>query len=181
MSDLAHWVAIPPVALPQTPSALPGYPQSGMMRQAHGLWLQARGRREMPAWAALAPLIPDSLRPYTILLATTCEPFDFRYAEIGSRIQAISNSDNTGRLISELPHQRPPSKVWDHLSAAFDARAPIRGALPYVGRARDLSSIYHIVLPLADDGETVDRLLVCVDPGPAIRLEDGTHPFTQLG
>ena len=89
--------------------------------------------------------------------------------------------DHTGRLLSELPHQRPPSRVWDHLSAALDARAPIRGVLPYVGRSRDISSIYHIVLPLADDGETVDRLLVCVDLGPLVRLEDGTHPFTQLG
>ncbi len=67
----------------------------------------------------------------------------------------------------------------------MDARAPVRGVLPYVGRSREFSSIFHIVLPLADDGETVDRLLVCVDlapvAGPGVRLQDGTHPFTQLG
>ena len=180
MSDFAQWLAVPPVAPPQAPTPA-GYPQSGMMRQAHALWLQARGNREMPAWSGLAPLLPTGMRPYTILFAVTPEPFDFRYARIGSRIREISNTDNTGRLLSDLPHQRPPSRVWDHLSAAFDARAPIRGMLPYIGRSRDLSSIYHIVLPLADDGETVDRLLVCVDLGPAIRLEDGTHPFIQLG
>jgi hypothetical protein len=160
---------------------LPGYPQSGLLRQAHGLWLQARGDREMPAWHDMPPLLPATMRPLTILFAAIREPLDFRYAEIGSRMREISNADHTGRLLSDLPHQRPPSRVWDHLSAALDARAPIRGVLPYVGRSRDISSIYHIVLPLADDGETVDRLLVCVDLGPLVRLEDGTHPFTQLG
>jgi hypothetical protein len=184
MSDLAQWVIVPPPARPRERSpapALPGYPQSRLLRQAHALWLQARGEREMPDWRGLAPLLPAAMRPVTILFAAVREPFDFRYAEIGSRVREISNADHTGRLLSELPHQRPPSRVWDHLSAALDARAPIRGVLPYVGRSRDISSICHIVLPLADDGERVDRLLVCVDLGPVVRLEDGTHPFTQLG
>src|SRR3546814_11764749 len=114
-----------------------------MMRQAHGLVLQARGAREMPDRATLAPLIPETIRPFTILFAAIREPFDFRYAEIGSRIQAISNSDNIGRLLSELPHQRPPSKGWDHPSAAFHARAPIRGGPPYVGRSRPPTSTNH--------------------------------------
>ena len=184
MSDLAQWVTVPPPAQARTRDAgpvLPGYPQSAMMRQVHGLWLANRGASEMPTWMSMSALLPTSLLPLTILFTVNREPFDFRYTEIGSRIRAICNADYTGRLMSELPHQRPPSKVWDHLSAAFDARAPVRGALPYVGRSRELSSIYHIVLPLADDGETVDRLLVCVDLGPALRLQDGTPLFTQLG
>jgi len=187
MIDIMQSVAVPPVALPvvrpvRAPStALPGYPQSPMMQQAHGLWLQARADREMPGWTDIAPLLPATMRPFTILFTAVREPLDFRYSEIGARIQAITNADNSGRLLSELPHQRPPSRVWDHLSAAFDARAPVRGSLPYVGRSRGIGGIFQIVLPLADDGETVDRLLVCVDITPTVRLEDGTDPFTQLG
>lgn len=175
---------MPEIRLPRdvTPvPVMPGYPQSGMIRQAHALWLSACGDRDLPARADLLAALPGSLKPFTILFAIETAPLDFRYVEIGARVQAVSNADNTGRRLAELPHQRPPSKVWDHLSAAFDARAPVKGVLPYVGKSRDFSSVFHIVLPLSEDGAAVDHLLVCVDLTPALRLDDGIHPFTQLG
>jgi hypothetical protein len=162
-------------------SGLPGYPQSDLLTQGHQLWLAARGTAEMPAYRQIDAALLAPLRPQILVFAVERAPFDFRYAEIGSRMKALSNDDYTGRRLSDVPHQRPPSLVWDHLAAAVDARAPVRGALPYVGRNRDISGIFHIVLPLAEDGETVDSLLVCVDLAPVIRLQDGTHPFTQLG
>lgn len=162
-------------------SGLPGYPQSDILTQGHLLWLAARGRAEMPGRAAIDPALLAPLRPLSLLFAVERAPLDFRYVEIGSRMVALSNDDYTGKRLSEIAHQRPPSTVWDHLTAAVDARAPIRGVLPYVGRSRDIHTIFHIVLPLADDGETVDHLLVCADLAPRVRLQDGTHPFTQLG
>ncbi|MFN4312226.1 MAG: hypothetical protein ACK4FK_16700 [Ferrovibrio sp.] len=162
-------------------AALPGYPQSALLTQAHALWLAARGQAEMPAWPSMAQSQPDLLHPLSLLFQVQREPLDFRYRLIGSRIQAISNADYTGHWLIQIPHQRAPSHVWEHLSAAVDARAPVKGVIPYVGRSREVSGVFHIVLPLAEDGETVDHLLVCVDLAPAIRLQDGTQPFTQLG
>ena len=192
MVDIMQLVAVPPVLLgkPARPGedraaspsqGLPGYPQSAFIQHAHAFWLQHCDGAEMPSWASIDGPAFDPLRSQSILFELVREPLDFRYAEIGSRMQDISNGDYTGRLLSELPHQRPPSKVWDHLSGAFDARAPVKGVLPYVGRSRDIGAVFHIVMPLADDGRTVDRLLTCVDLTPAIRLADGTHPFSQLG
>lgn len=162
-------------------SGLPGYPQSELLARAHLLWLAARGTAEMPARWQITDSALEPLRPQILLFAVESEPFDFRYLEIGSRMLVLSNDDYTGKRLSEVPHQRPPSLVWDHLAAAVDARAPVRGVLPYVGRSRDISSVFHIVLPLAENGETVDHLLVCVDLAPGVRLQDGVHPFTQLG
>lgn len=163
-------------------TGLPGYPQSDLLTRGHQLWLAARGAVEMPALSRIAAFAQlEPLRPQTLVFALEHTPFDFRYVEIGSRMMTLSNDDYTGKLLSEVPHQRPPSLVWDHLAAAVDARAPVRGVLPYVGRSRDIASILHIVLPLAEDGETVDHLLVCVDLAQVVRLQDGTHPFTQLG
>ncbi|WP_374303261.1 hypothetical protein [Ferrovibrio sp.] len=180
MSDLLHLAALrDTTALPG--SGLPGYPQSALLNQAYALWLTACGTREMPAWPDVTERHPDLLHPQTLLLSVQQEPLDFRYELIGSRIQAILNTDYTGMTLSQVPHQRPPSLVWDHLAAAVDARAPIKGVVPYVGRSRDVGGIFHIVLPLSDDGVTVDRVLVCVDLAPPIRLQDGTPPFTQLG
>jgi hypothetical protein len=162
-------------------SGLPGYPQSDLLTRGHLLWLAARGAAEMPARREIDVATLDPLRPQILIFGVEQAPLDFRYLEIGSRILTLSNDDYTGKCLSEIPHQRQPSLVWDHLAAAVDARAPVRGIVPYVGRARDIGSIYHIVLPLAEDGETVDHLLVCVDLAPVVRLKDGTHPFTQLG
>lgn len=148
--------------------ALPGYPQSPLLDRAHAFWLERRGAAEMPSWQRMNTTAFEPLRASSILFTVQHEPLDFCYAEIGSRIAAISNADNTGKLISEIPHQRPPSRVWDHFTTAFDARAPVKGTLPYVGRSRDIGGAYQIVLPLADDGRNVDRLLVCVDLAPSI-------------
>jgi hypothetical protein len=175
MTELIQSFAVPAAfAVPgghTAPSlALPGYPQSALLNQAHAYWLDRRGAAEMPSWVAMNTRLFDVLRPHSILFDVEREPLDFRYAEIGSRIVAVSNADNTGRRISELPHQRPPSRVWEHFTGALDARAPVKGALPYVGRSRDIGGAFQIVMPLADDGRTVDRLLVCVDLSPAPAL-----------
>ena len=180
MMDLMQLATVAAIAS-KPGSGLPGYPQSELLTRAHLLWLAARGTAEMPARRQITDAALEPLRPQILLFAVEHAPFDFRYLEIGSRMMALSNDDYTGKRLSEVPHQRPPSLVWDHLAAAVDARAPVRGVLPYVGRSRNISSIFHIVLPLAEDGETVDHLLVCVDLAPVVRLQDGTHPFTQLG
>lgn len=157
---------------PLRPFAAPSAtsPRISALAAAHAHWLACRPAAEMPSWMALNTEALDPLRAQSILFEVMGEPLDFRYAEIGEDIQAISLGRYTGKRVSELPHQRPPSKVWDHLAAAVDARAPVQGILPYVGRHNTLASICHIVLPLADDGETVDRLLVCVDLRPQMRL-----------
>ena len=169
MTELMQSLAVPNGwAVPSM--ALPGYPQSALLNRAHAYWLERRGSAEMPSWAGMNTRLFDTLRPHSILFEVEHEPLDFRYAEIGSRVVAVSNADNTGRRISELAHQRPPSRVWEHFTGALDARAPVKGALPYVGRSRDIGGAFQIVLPLADDGHTVDRLLVCVDLAPAPAL-----------
>lgn len=180
MSELIQLTAVPPASAAFS-LALPGYPQSALLNEAHAYWLDRRAAAEMPSWAAMNTARFDAMRPQSLLFAVECDPLDFRYLEIGSRMAAISNADNTGRRISELSHQRPPSRVWEHFTAALEARAPVKGALPYVGRSRDIGGAFQIVLPLADDGETVDRLLICVDLAPAVRLQGGVPPFTQLG
>lgn len=166
---------------PVNGSGLPGYPQSEMLTRIHLAWLDARGAAEMPARRQIPAATLDSLAGQLLVFGIERAPLDFRYLEMGSRMRELSNDDYTGRCLSDIPHQRPPSLVWDHLTAAMDARAPVRGVLPYVGRRRDVHSVFHIVLPLADDGETVDRLLVCIELAPVVHLQDGTHPFTQLG
>lgn len=180
MSNLLHLAALRDTTA-QSGSGLPGYPRSAMLNEAYALWLTACGGREMPAWADVQAHHSDLVHPQSLLLSVQHEPLDFRYELIGGRMHAILNIDYTGMTLSQVPHQRPPSLVWDHLASAVDARAPIKGVVPYVGRSRDVGGVFHIVLPLSDDGVAVDRVLVCVDLAPPIRLQDGTPPFTQLG
>ena len=151
--------------------SLGGLPQSDLLRRAYEQWLEKRGERDMPNWAALQGPGLDAYWQSTLLFevlhdpANAAVPLDFRYRHVGQRIRTISNDDYIGRRLSELPHQKPPSRVWDHLAAAVEARAPVRGELPYVGRNREVGRVFHIVLPLSDDGVGVNWLLVVVDFG----------------
>jgi hypothetical protein len=180
MADPTQTLTVPAVTTGES-RGLPGYPQSALLTRAHGLWLAARGGAEMPGLSLLDHPALEPLRPQLILFAIEPEPLDFRYLRIGSRILSLSNSDYTGRRLSEIAHQRPPSTVWDHLASAIDCRAPVKGVLPYVGRHRDISSIFHIVLPLAGNGEQADHLLVCVDLFQPVRRSGDPNSFPQLG
>lgn len=162
-------------------AGLPGYPQSALLNQAHAWWLAARGDHEMPPPAAVADAALDGLRAQSLLFAVAADPLDFRYMVVGSKMLALSNADYTGQWISAIPHQRPPSLVHDHLAAAVDARAPVRAALPYVGRSRVHATVFHIVLPLSADGTAVTQVLVCVDLSQVVRLTDGPEPFNPPG
>jgi len=148
-----------------------GLPQSDLLRRAYEQWLERRGPREMPAWAALQGPGLEAYWQSTLLFEVlqdaenAAQPLDFRYRHVGRRIRAISNDDYVGRRLSELPHQKPPSRVWDHLAAAVEARAPVRGELPYVGRSREVGRVFHVVLPLSDDDAVVNWLVVVIDFG----------------
>src|SRR3546814_11602217 len=124
MIELLPWAAVPAGTAAAPSVALPGYPQSALLNQAHTFWLHRRAAAEMPSWQDMNTRFFDQLRPHAILFEVEHQPLDFRSAEIGSRIAAVSNADHLGRLLSALPPHRPPSRAWDHLQAPSHAPAP---------------------------------------------------------
>jgi hypothetical protein len=127
-------------------------------------WNSIRDGRDMPARTDLDPLDIPQLLPSIILLDVLHEPRDFRYRLVGTRWVWHFDRDDTGRLMSDLPHQRAPSRVWDACCAVVAQRRPhLPADIPYVGKQPGYSAIEPLIMPLSRDGFNVNMLFVTVD------------------
>jgi hypothetical protein len=72
------------------------------------------------------------------------------------------NDRDTGMWMSEIPHQAAPSRIWANCRQVALEGAPLAGDTPYVGRNKEFLSTEDLIMPLSDDGKTVDMLFVTV-------------------
>lgn len=126
-------------------------------------WRSLCSDRGVPARADLQLEDMVDILPNIVLLDVLRDPLDFRYRLIGTRIEEFMAEPYTGRRLSEIPHQAPPSEIWRSCERAVSTAAPIYDDAPYVGPKKDLVTPEAMLLPLADDGITVNMLLVVVD------------------
>lgn len=137
--------------------------RSKINRQALDYWIKIRGTRPMPSRADLDPLDIRKLLPNVLLIDVAHNPLDFRYRLIGTKIVSQLNNDHTGKWMSEIPHQKPPSKIWSSCETVVTEKIPMTTEVPYEGRNKDFSVSEDIVMPLSGDGVTVNMLFVVVD------------------
>ena len=137
------------------------------LRDGYDYWNAKRGQRAMPGRADLDPAEIKPLLPHVVLMDVLRRPqsgpLDFRYRLIGTAIDAHSSGRFTGLRMSEIAHQRPPSRLWSNLESVVTARQPKTHRVPYAGPHRDFLSVVDIVMPLSRDGEAVDMLFCIVD------------------
>ena len=126
-------------------------------------WQSQCGDRPMPARADLDPLDIPKLLPQVLLIDVNRTQHDFRYRVVGTRLADYMLADYTGKWMSEIEHQRPPSQVFSACETVVERREPIIGNVPYVGKYADYKTVEALIMPLSSDGETVDMLFVTVD------------------
>lgn len=117
----------------------------------------------MPSRGDIDPAEFTELLPNVILIDVKHDPLDFRYRLIGTVIDAHTNEPMTGRWLSSIPHQRDPSRIWSACKRVVDEQIAYSSDVPYVGPMNDFVVSEDILMPLSDDGETVDMIFVVVD------------------
>jgi hypothetical protein len=123
-------------------------------------WDEARGDRPMPTRADIQPERIVQLLPNIMLIDVLRDPADFRYRLVGTQIDFYAAARYTGKRMSEIPHQRPPSQIWSEFARVVNDGQPTLNKTPYVGAQRDFLSIEHLVCPLGCDG--IVTMLFCV-------------------
>ncbi len=137
--------------------------RSTLNRQALEYWIKIRGTRAMPSRADLDPLDIRQILPHVVLLDVASDPLDFRYRLIGTKIVSQLNNDHTGKWMSEIPHQKPPSTIWSSCETVVNQKLPMTTQIPYEGRNKDFAVSEDIVMPLSADGTNVTMLFVVID------------------
>lgn len=118
----------------------------------------------LPARQDLDPLTEvPRLVPRMMLMDVQQDPLDFRYRLVGTALRRHMAQDWTGKWLSEIPFQRPGSMVWQNNHLVILQRTPLLARPPYVGPHKDFLFIESIILPLAANGTTVDKLMFFVD------------------
>ncbi len=130
------------------------------------------GAHLLPARADIDPLeIPPDLLPGIVLLEIETQDGRrrFRLRLLGSDVEAMTGSDETGRYYDEVTDQPGLYDKIDALLGQLIAdRRPIYMAAPSGAEGRGFLWFGRLALPLASDGETVDMVLALVRPLPKL-------------
>jgi hypothetical protein len=148
--------------LPHTASAPLLALRSPINQYGYDYWKRKRGQRRMPRRSDIDPSEIVKILPHVFLLDVRQSPLDFHYRLIGTKMDEHMNDRYTGMWMSEIPHQAAPSRIWANCRKVALEGAPLAGDTPYVGRNKAFLSTEDLIMPLSDDGKTVDMLFVTV-------------------
>ena len=127
-------------------------------------WQSKRTGDGIPARSAFDPLleIPGLVR-FMMLKDVQWEPLDFRYRLVGTGLLSHLTTDWTGKFMSEVEYQRPPSTIWDYHKHVAESGQPLFIKPNYVGPHKDYLFIESVMLPLAKDHRRVDMIMIFID------------------
>ncbi|MGF1593162.1 MAG: PAS domain-containing protein [Kiloniellaceae bacterium] len=156
--------------LPETPAAGAPLPQgeikpalkSPVNRFAYDYWATKRGGRAMPARRDIDPAEIARILPHVFLLDVREDPLDFRYRLIGTKMDEYMLGRYTGLWMSQIPHQKAPSRIWANCRQVALQGRPLAGDTPYVGKGKEFLTTEDLIMPLSDDGRRVQMLFVTV-------------------
>ncbi|MCH2396059.1 PAS domain-containing protein [Oceanibaculum sp.] len=160
------------------------------LRDLAAYWHEQRGSNLLPGRDDVDPLdLPHKLLPSMILLDIVgSERYRrFKFRLVGTAIYTHVGRELTGLHIDEaLPEPYLSYVSFTHATAA-DRRCPVYSETLYHDQGNFVNGItYRLVLPLASDHETADRIMVCqfwVRRGDKSRWEGDwrtVQPLTQL-
>jgi hypothetical protein len=150
-------------------------PDAPLLASGLAYWSARRGNRPMPARADLDPIDIPHLLPFVMLINVADAPFDLSYRLVGTEITNRSARDYTGTRIADLPHQRPPSQVWDLFSDAAHQRRPLCALIPRADAGTE--GVKILVMPLSADGDRVDMLFGLIDIARRLPTDEAECQF----
>jgi len=103
------------------------------------------------------------LLPYLLLTELLHDPLRVRFRLIGTRIVEAAKTDLTGQWLHEADLDGNNS-IWNEVyRRVIETRAPVFGQTRATVRPGDVHLFQLVVLPLSDDGETVNRTVELED------------------
>lgn len=117
----------------------------------------------LPSYEALLCDCSVEARASNIEFSCTPGQQDFRYRRIGASALSQLHADYSGRYLADMPGKGPGSSIWQFVTDIATTRRPSINIAPYVGPTSNWSHVTLLGLPVADDGEAVDHVILVVD------------------
>lgn len=140
------------------PTSFPDY-----LRALYALWETKRGSRFMPSRRDFATV---ELQPWLNELHLVAVGQEgLRFIVFASGPASRYGAEMTGRYVADLQPAAMADEVERAYLTAVETRAPVFGMHANRGFGTDSQTWSRLILPLSDDGVTVDRLFVAVWEG----------------
>jgi hypothetical protein len=123
-------------------------------------WKSRHRPAGLPGYTSFASGDLDELRPGLWVVEVQREPFRLRYRTVGSRVVEALGRDVSGMWLDEAhPTGRP--KYAERAMAVVRTGVPSwRRGPPLLWQHALYTKLENLILPLADDGATIDTLLM---------------------
>lgn len=141
-------------------SLVEGHPDLAELLQH---WKALCGDRKMPERGDFDPAKVPRLLADICLVEVIDGGSDYFYRVAGSRLEELSGQKLQGRRFSEITHAEARESMRATCAASVHSARPvvIKNKLREPGR--DHVSIIAIILPMSDDGETVNMILTLTE------------------
>jgi hypothetical protein len=137
---------------------------SPLVREGHAYWLGKKADRPFPARSDFdPPMEAPKLARHLMLFDVLHDPLDFRYRFIGDLMRERLGHNWVGKRWSEIEFQRAPNPIWLHHQAVVENPVPRFYRPHYQGPDSDFIFIESVILPLGENPERVDMLMVFAD------------------
>jgi len=124
------------------------------------LWERQRGDRPLPSRADFTPEILRRHLGWLHLLDVRDGQPRFRFRLYGSEIAEVTGRDVTGRNFEDAFSGQFREALIRALEQTVRERRPLRVASTAAGANKDYIPITSLFLPLSEDGETVNMILI---------------------
>jgi len=98
------------------------------------------------------------MMPHVIVFDVLQSPLDFHFRLFGTAVRDYTFNDYTGENLSDLVDKGPGSKRWTQLKTVVEKKEPLYDALSYVGPSVSIKSATVLLVPMAKDHQTVDKI-----------------------
>ena len=123
-------------------------------------WNSKRGNRLMPRRADIDPLDFPSYLPGVVMVDVGYEPLTLTYRLVGTREAGARGRDPTGESVFESWDGRSQEDVIENYQQVIARKSPLYDADRTQDPQREWLEAGTVFLPLSDDGETVNKILI---------------------
>lgn len=128
-------------------------------------WQRKRSGDKLPGRKTIDPVELKRVLPHLLLIDVEREPLDFRYRLAGTLTYDIFGFDLTGHRVRDIAPPEWGEIVWKSLATLVETRAPQYVRLDFTTTQGNVRSYRVLRLPLAEDGVTIDCILLMGDFG----------------
>jgi len=128
------------------------------LKFARDYWFSKRAARLAPARADIDPAEIAPLLPRVMLVDVSTDPIDFRFRLAGTGLFRIHGAELTNKRALDLEPPAYGALIHRLYCEVLARRAPLVHRLLIECETRR-SAYMRIILPLSEDGETINRLL----------------------